>query len=105
VSGDREIAWTEPALAGLTDVVAYIAADDPRAAERLRDRTIAAVERAAAHPYSGRVVPEIARQDVREVIVRPYRIVYRVAETHIVIWAVHSGRRLLSEDVIADQPE
>jgi toxin ParE1/3/4 len=102
---DLAIDWTEPALVGLTETIAYIARDDRRAAEQLRDQILAATERAAAFPHSGRMVPELARPDVREVIVRHYRIVYRVSETHVVIWAVHPGRMPLTEDVVADQPE
>lgn len=105
MSHDRAITWTEPALSSLTEIVAYIARDDPRAAERLRDQVIAATERAAAFSHSGRVVPELARLDVREVIVRQYRVVNRVRETHIVIWAVHPGRMPLTEDAVSDRLE
>jgi plasmid stabilization system protein ParE len=40
-------------------------------------RLVAAVERLEAFPQSGRVVPERNDEAIREVIVRPYRIVYR----------------------------
>jgi plasmid stabilization system protein ParE len=30
------------------------------------------------HPRMGRVVPEFNKQDLREVIVSPYRIIYRL---------------------------
>ena len=47
-------------------------------------------------PEHGREVPEYARPDVREVIVRPYRIVYRlVAADEVHILTVHHGARLL----------
>lgn len=105
LANELSVAWTEPALGHLADVVTYVAGHDPQAAEQLRDRVIKAVDRAAALPYSGRVVPELGRQDVREIIVRPYRIVYRVSETHIMVWAVFQGRRLLTEEIMADGPE
>jgi len=46
-------------------------------------------------PRSGRVVPELARDDVREVIVGNYRIVYRIEAEAIVILTVFEGHKLL----------
>jgi len=43
----------------------------------------------------GRVVPEFGRRDVREVILRTYRIVYRIAADHIVVVKVVDGRKRL----------
>ena len=54
----------------------YIARDKPQAArgwiEQLRERA----RQAAENPFAGRVVPELGRDDVREVFLRSYRIVY-----------------------------
>jgi plasmid stabilization system protein ParE len=67
--------WSERALTDLLAIGEYIAADNPTAArawvERLRQRAM----KASMMPRSGRVVPEIARDDVREVLQRSYRIV------------------------------
>jgi plasmid stabilization system protein ParE len=46
-------------------------------------------------PHAGRVVPEIGRQDVREVFVRSYRVVYRLVADGIVVLTVFEGHRLL----------
>lgn len=51
---------------------------------------------------AGRKVPEIDRQDVREVFVRNYRIVYRILESEVHILTVFEGHKLLSRDVIDD---
>lgn len=84
--------------------MAYIAVENPEAAQRLNNRVLAAVEHAAEMPFAGRIVPELNQSDARERIVRPYRVVYRVAETHIIVWAVHHSHRPMSSDVIADEP-
>jgi toxin ParE1/3/4 len=69
--------WTERAAADLMAIGEHIAADDPTAArawvEKLRQRAA----NASKMRRTGRVVPEIARDDVREVFQRTYRIVYR----------------------------
>ncbi len=89
--------WTERALADLFAIGDYIALDDPAAArswvERLRQRAL----RAADVPRAGRVVSEIGREDVREIFVRTYRIVYRIVEDSIVVLTVFEGHRLLGD--------
>jgi plasmid stabilization system protein ParE len=60
-----------------------------------RSKLTAAVEDAALMPLAWRVVPEIGSREIREVLRREYRIVYRVREGSIVVLTVFDGRRLL----------
>lgn len=87
--------WTQRAADDLVAIGEYIAADDPAAArawvERLRQRAV----RASRAPRAGRVVPELGREDGREVFQRSYRIVYRVVDRGIVVLTVFEGHRLL----------
>ena len=89
--------WTERAANDLIAIGAYIAADDPTVArawvENLRQHAV----KASKMPRTGRVVPEIARDDVREVFQRTYRIVYRVVDDGIVVLTVFEGHRLLGK--------
>lgn len=48
---------------------------------------------------SGRLVPEYDRDDVRELIERPYRIIYRIQRDQIEVLAVIHGAQLLPEDL------
>jgi plasmid stabilization system protein ParE len=48
----------------------------------------------------GRVVPEIANPDIRELIFKKYRIVYRLNENCIEILTVFEGHRLFRIDEI-----
>ena len=59
--------------------------------ERLTERS----EQIASFPLSGRMVPEYEAPDVREVIERPYRIIYRIKPDQIDILAVVHGARML----------
>lgn len=89
--------WTERAANDLIAIGDYIAADNATAArawvEGLRQRAV----KASKMPRTGRVVPEIARDDVREVFQRTYRIVYRVVDDGIVVLTVFEGHRLLGK--------
>jgi plasmid stabilization system protein ParE len=69
---------TELANDDLARLVQFIARDNPAAAERFGLTLIAKLKLLQEHPLLGRVVPERADPNLREIIHAPYRIVYRV---------------------------
>jgi addiction module RelE/StbE family toxin len=91
--------WTDRALRDLRDIDAYIAADDPGAAERWVDKLLIAARRAATLPYSGHVVRENGRDALRQILVRSYRIVYLVRDKQVDVLTVFEGHHLLPDDV------
>jgi toxin ParE1/3/4 len=78
---DFRVVITKPAIADLAEIVRYIAHDDPVTAERFGFRLIAKAESLGNLPLRGRIVPELIQQDCRELLLKPYRIVYRVKES------------------------
>ena len=90
----RLILWTEQARQDLAAIHVFISQDSARYAEVVVAKLIAAAERVADFPESGRAVPEFADPLVREVISGRYRIVYRlVGDDSIHILTVHHGAR------------
>ena len=87
------VVWTRPARDDLREIRAYIAQDSERYARVVTARLIAAVRRLREFPLSGRVVPELARPTIRELIEGAYRIVYRVTPDAIQVLAVVHGAR------------
>ncbi len=75
-----KILYEQRALADLRDVTAYVAAEDPQAAERLGTAILDQIDLLEEHPRLGRVLPRQADPDFRELIHRPYRILYEVSE-------------------------
>ncbi len=67
-----QVIWTDPALERVDETAVYIARDDPAAADRWTLELFAAVERLIDFPESGRMVPELAPRDVRELIFGAY---------------------------------
>jgi plasmid stabilization system protein ParE len=51
----------------------------------------------------GRVVPEYEDIAVREILERPYRIIYRVADDEIQILTVMHYRQLLPDDLVGSK--
>ena len=93
-----KIEWTRRARRDVLEIGDFIARDKPVAAARWARLLIDTTERIALFPSSGRVVPEVDRPDIREVILENYRIVYLVGATRITILAVFESHRLLRDD-------
>jgi addiction module RelE/StbE family toxin len=88
--------WTPRALSDLRGIRDFIRQDSPHYASVVVGRVLEAVERLETFPESGREVPEFARPDLREVIVAPYRVVYRIVnDSSLHVIAVHHSARLL----------
>jgi toxin ParE1/3/4 len=75
-----QVFLSKDALSDLERIVAYIAPHNPRAAERLGDELLDVALSLGKLPGRGRVVPEFRRAELREVIVRSYRVIYRIQE-------------------------
>ena len=89
----RRVLFTPAGRKQFLAALAYIAADDPAAARRLRDRAEESLSRLVAFPESGRVLPEFPDLPFREVVVAPYRLFYRVKDDAIwVVAAWHSAQ-------------
>jgi toxin ParE1/3/4 len=69
----------------LKDIVCYVrsASGAPAVAERLGIGLMEKALSLSTFPERGRIVPELGLSDVREIIFRSYRIVYRIDPTHI----------------------
>jgi toxin ParE1/3/4 len=91
------IRWSPQALRDVESIRDYIAQDSPRYAELVVTRIIASVDRLQAFPDSGRIVPERGDPEIREVIVRPYRVVYRRRANEVEIATVFRASRLLPD--------
>ena len=99
----RSIQWSARAMRDLEEIAAYIARDNPQAARKWIAKLRKAAEGAAKMPLAARVVPEIQRDDVREVFLRSYRIVYGVRDDHIFVFTVFGGGKQLSQDTVPEE--
>lgn len=83
----------------------FIAVDDPVAAVRVVDQMEKRVASLKTLPERGRVVPELAAFGIRtyrELLVTPWRIIYRISGRTVYVLAVLDGRRNV-EDVLLDR--
>ena len=76
---DYQVILSPRAIQDLQEVVRYISIDNPAAAERLGLQLIEKTRVLVSFPELGRIVPEFGEATIRELIFKPYRIVYRVS--------------------------
>jgi toxin ParE1/3/4 len=93
VSPARRVVWLPLAVRRVTQIAQRIARDRPRAATKWIDAVFAATTPLAQFPESGRVVREVGRQEIREVLHGEYRIVYKVEAQRVAVLTVRHGRR------------
>ncbi|HEY3854534.1 MAG TPA: type II toxin-antitoxin system RelE/ParE family toxin [Verrucomicrobiae bacterium] len=75
---DFKVFLSNDALTDLERIVAYIAPHNPAAAERIGNQLLDAALSLNTFPERGRVVPEFQKPDIREIIFKSYRIIYRL---------------------------
>ena len=95
------VIWTELAFAQLDEAMAFISVDSPQTAARWLDMILEAAGQLSEFPDSGRVVAEAAREDIRELIFSPYRLVYqRDSDAVYVTMLLHERQNVEPEDVV-----
>jgi toxin ParE1/3/4 len=92
-----KVHWTQNAIDHLVTIFEYIALNSPAYAKGMVDRITRRSEQIAEHPRSGRKVPEYDAEDIRELIEKPYRIIYRIKADRIEVLAVIHGAQLVPD--------
>ena len=95
-----EVRWTDQAVEDLRSIREFIERDSPRYGRLVAERLFEATTRLEEFPRSGRIVPNLDREDLREIVVGDYRIVYRVEKEFVVLLTVFRSSRLLPHDLV-----
>ena len=90
-----EVRWTPQAVDDLESIAEFISRDSPQYSSLFVIDVLYAVDRLNQFPRSGRVVPEINVQAIREGILGSYRIIYRLGQNCVEILTVFHGSKLI----------
>jgi addiction module RelE/StbE family toxin len=82
------VVWTGPARRDLRQIHDYIAKDSKYYAKKVAAELREATDKLVSHPMIGRVVPESDNENVRELFLYSYRIIYQVIAKNVRILAV-----------------
>lgn len=97
-----QVLWSNVAENDLKSIIEYIADDNPSNAIKILKK----IKKKAASLYNlperGRIVPELRDQGIllyRELVIPPWRILYRVSENNVYVLSVFDSRRNI-EDIL-----
>ena len=90
------VKWSEPAKKTLQQIYYYIAMDSEYYAKIVIDKLITASEKLHDFPKIGRIVPEFSNENIRELFVYSYRLMYEIIENDIIIIAIVHGKQNFS---------
>jgi toxin ParE1/3/4 len=91
--------WTPEAQAYLEGIYQYVKRDAPFYAQGIVDKLTRCSVQLIDHPHSGRIVPVYDDPNLRELIVYPYRLIYRVMTDRIYVIAVFHGAQRLPDSL------
>ena len=87
------VKWSVPARNDLKQIHDYIAKDSKYYARKVIQEIVAKTETLTELTEIGRIVPEISDQNIRELIVYSYRLIYEMSGAGVEILAIIHGRR------------
>jgi addiction module RelE/StbE family toxin len=88
-----KIIWSPSALDDIDAIAEYIARDSIHHASLFIDRLFEAADKIIDQPKIGRIIPEISRENCREIVYGSYRIMYKIEKGAIWITGIIHGAR------------
>ncbi len=99
------VEWSQQAGKDLLNIIDYISQDSNDAAIRIFEKIKSKCKTLNRSPERGRVVPELKEYGIfsyHEIIVVPWRIIYRIANNKVYVLAVIDSRRNI-EDILIER--
>lgn len=100
-----QVIWSVVAENDLKQIINYIAIDSPGNALQILNKIRQKASTLYTFPERGRIVRELhdhGIQTYRELIVAPWRIIYRISDTTVYVLSVIDSRRNV-EDILLDR--
>ena len=95
-----KIKWTSNAKEDFLNIIDYIKQDSLESARKVYKQIKDKAHSSNFFPFRGRVVPELQQQGItiyRELIVNPWRIMYKIENDTVYIMAIFDARQNVEE--------
>lgn len=92
------LVWSPLAIDQVKDIANYIALDKVSVAQSWIEEMFDSVKRLEKFPESGRKVPEIDRENIREIVNGNYRVIYKIENNKLLVLTVKSYRQQLNQE-------
>lgn len=97
-----KVIWTDTAKKDLNEIIEYMAQDSLETAiqkyEKIKETALVLV----LFPDQGRVIPELLKNNItkyKELIISPWRLMYKVENKIVYVMAVFDGRRNIEDNL------
>ena len=98
------VIWAPRAIARAAEIAQYIAADRPGAAKAWVEQLFAKAATLKQRARRGKKVPEVDRDEIRQILHGKHRSIYRVDAKRVVVLTVrHSRERWHPTDVVESE--
>lgn len=87
------VTWSPHALDRVYEIADYLHKEHGADVFDFLNRIFDSTAQLELFPESGRMVPEVNRKDIRELIWRGYRIVYQVKADEVEVLTIRHGRQ------------
>ena len=102
MSKTYKVNWANVAENDLIEIIEYISIESPADALKILQKIKKMASSLYSLPERGRVVPELQDQGIliyREIVIPPWRIIYRISENDVYVLTVLDARRNV-EDIL-----
>ncbi len=99
-----KVVWTNVAENDLKEIIDFISIDSPQNALKILKSIKQKASNLYTLPERGRIVPELQGQGIfqyRELIIPPWRLMYRIAERKVYVLSVIDSRRNVEDILLA----
>lgn len=97
------VEWAQPASKDLENIIDYISHDNVDTAITIFEKIKSKCKALNQFPDRGRIVPELKAYGIlsyRELIIKPWRVIYRTSDQKVYVLAVIDSRRSIDDILI-----
>ncbi len=105
MNSSYDIFWVVSAEHDLKEVIDFIARENPENTLKILKDIREKTSELKRYPERGRIVPELQSQGIslyRELLVPPWRIIYRIKDAQVNVLSMIDGRRNV-EDILLER--
>ena len=98
-----KIIWSPLSVERMTEISEYIAEDNLDASIKWVESIFKLIDRLEQYPEIGRIVPELDKPNIRELIHGNYRIIYKVQQRVLFILTIRHNKQILPLDEVNEK--
>ncbi len=94
------VIWTGKAKSSLKAIYNYIKVDSQFYAEEVRTKFIYESRKLEDFPKLGRIVPETEKENIRELFIYSYRMLYEIRDENVFILSIIHSKQNIIQSII-----